>query len=663
MRVDKPTAVSDYRADIDGLRAVAVLSVLFYHAGLTLFSGGYVGVDIFFVISGYLITRIIVREIANNEFSLARFYERRFRRILPALAAVILACFIAGAWLLSPNKLTKFSESAIATTVFSSNILFYFETNYFDAVQMKPLLHTWSLAIEEQYYIFFPLLLLLISKKAPGQYFKWLLALTVVSFVGCVLLTPIDASAAFYLLPTRAWELLLGGLLILPALPAAKSTMQREAIAAVGLVLILYSVFCFTPETSFPGYAVAAPTLGAALIIYAGMQGLTQVSRLLAWRPMVFVGLISYSLYLWHWPVFVYSKIYLIKTPGATAIAVMLIASFVLAILSWRFVETPFREKRFFANTSQLLRAAVLASLFIISCAAVFKLSGGLPWRHPDKTGQPYVAHDAAWDYWASCENVADKLSRHEGLCRIGNPDGEITFMLWGDSHARALASGIDASAKRQGASGVISTELACPPFMGVDRAHMQSCVKFNNAVLEYLRTKPEIKTVVLAGRWALSANGSRYKQESGSPVRLRDTESASAKQLPNAEIFSAGLDRTIRALHKMGKQVVLVGPIPEVGINVMQSYFVAQATGRDISALIAPTVPEYQQRTETVMKIFAALNPDTSLRMIAVDKVLCDDKLCKVVVDDQPLYRDDDHLSTFGSHYVSHLFDDVFTR
>ena len=652
----------NYRPDIDGLRAVAVLSVLFFHTGMSIFSGGYVGVDIFFVISGFLITTIIIREIAANDFSLARFYERRFRRILPSLVVVILASLAAGIFLLTPRKLIDLGYSAIATVLFSSNMLFYSESGYFDdPAAVKPLLHTWTLAVEEQYYIFFPLLLVLISKAGARNYLKWLLILGVVSFIACIMVTRNDTSAAFYLIPTRAWELFVGSILALPLLPAINSRIARELLSLSGMLLIVYSVVQYTSATSFPGIAVTLPVLGAAFILYSGMSGESLITRLLSLRPLVFVGLVSYSLYLWHWPILVYTKLYLIKAPDTVATVAILLVIFMASVFSWRYIETPLRTKKILGSRRALFSISALMSLVILGCGIILFTSNGFPQRIKNNTFMNPGKPDIEWRHWVSCEDVSARINLHQPLCGLGKPDANASFILWGDSHAEALASGVDLSAKNQGATGVIATQVACPPLLSIDRAHRKSCIEFNNAVLKYIADTPEIKTVILAGRWALSTNGTRYKQEPGDGAELADVESIGAGHLSNVELFDIGLNKTITTLQGMGKRVVIVNPIPEIGFNVPFAFVVTELTGRDLKMLIAPTADEYKQRTAAVSLLFSKIKTTSPVEFVAVDDYFCDRFYCAVVANGVPLYRDDNHLSTYGSKYVAKAFDDVF--
>lgn len=379
----------EYRREIDGLRAIAVVSVILFHAGFQAFSGGYVGVDVFFVISGFLITSIILSERKSGKFSLVNFYERRARRILPALFFVMFACLpFAWLWLL-PADMESFSQSMVAITAFISNIFFWSERGYFGtAVDLKPLLHTWSLGIEEQYYFIFPLLLIFLLKRRQGFAYITLAAIGVVSLLSSVWLTRVHVDSAFYLLPTRFWELLMGSFVALVRFNgggtktvANTPDWRSEALGALGLALIIGPVFFFSKNTLFPGYAVLLPTVGTALIIhYSGRESLT--GRLLGNRPLVGIGLISYSAYLWHQPLFAFARHQNGgNEPDSLVFAALIFATLALSYLSWRYIENPFRNKALYSRK----RIFALSLVFLVFFAAIGIIgwkSGGLLYRY-----------------------------------------------------------------------------------------------------------------------------------------------------------------------------------------------------------------------------------------------------------------------------------------
>lgn len=648
-----------YRPDIDGLRAVAVLAIVFFHLGIDAFGGGYVGVDIFFVISGFLITTIIAREIRDGSFTIARFYERRVRRILPALVVVLIATLGAGLVILPPEQLDELAQSALATSVFSSNFFFFAGAGYFDGPsEAKPLLHTWSLAVEEQYYILFPLLMLLIARRAGGRFTLPVGCLALASFAACALYTSSDETAAFFLIPFRAWELLIGSLLALGAVPAVHSRRFRTALAAAGLAMVLASVFSFTPLTTFPGVAAALPTLGTAAIIHAGTHGDNAIGRALSVRPMVFVGLVSYSLYLWHWPVIVYAKLYLINemTDGENALAFVI--AMLLAVLSWRFVEAPFRDRRRFGPRSRLFAGAAMVTAVVMAGAVAIVHSDGLPDRDLSGEMRAIAAVDPGWQHWKYCEELGEERNDDPELCGIGAEERSPTFLLWGDSHALAMASGINLKAMEHGKGGLIAVRTACPPLLGIDRAGRDSCRVFNDAILRRLEREPGIDTVILAARWTMAAPGTRYKEEPGSDVILEDRESGEGG---NAELMERGLARTLDALQALGRRVVLVGQVPEVGFDVPSANYSARLTGRDVSDMIAPRVDEYRERVAVSSDILARARAGRAVEFLDPAPSLCDAARCRVVEEGMPLYRDDNHLSLRGNVVMAPLFDALF--
>lgn len=355
-----------YRAEIDGLRALAVLPVILFHAGFEWFSGGFIGVDVFFVISGYLITTIIISEMAEGKFSIVNFYERRARRILPALFFVMAACLpFAWMWMLPP-QLKDFSQSLIAVSTFSSNILFWLETGYFsESSEAKPLLHTWSLAVEEQYYILFPIFLMLTWRLG----IKWVLILLSIVFFISLGIAQWGAynspSATFFLLPTRGWELLVGvfAAFYLKYNTYLKSHFLNQALSLLGFGMIAYSIIAFDKTTPFPSLYALIPTIGTGLLILCAVPK-TFVHRLLSLKFIVGIGLISYSAYLWHQPLFAFARIFFNEVSLYIFITLILI-TFLAAYLTWKYIESPFRSKQSISRNNIFIGSFVLAILFI----------------------------------------------------------------------------------------------------------------------------------------------------------------------------------------------------------------------------------------------------------------------------------------------------------
>ena len=493
-----------YRPDIDGLRAVAVLSVVLYHAGVPMLPGGFVGVDIFFVISGFLITRIIAREIADDRFSIVRFYERRTRRIFPALFVMLGVSSIVASVVLLPAEMLDFGQSLAAATLFVSNVFFWQTTDYFGGpAHLKPLLHTWSLAVEEQFYIILPLLLLVLARLSRQRTMHVLLAVTALSFVISMWAVAEKPNAAFYLLPTRFWELMAGALLALGAFPAITSRRVASFTACTGAGLLAISIFGFSSATAFPGAHALLPVLGTVLILYAGMFTRdTGVARALSLPPVVFVGMVSYSFYLWHWPVLTFARIWRGEVLGPGETAFLVGVSFAFAVLSWRFVETPFRQRRVAAAPRPLFGAAAVAMTVTLVFGVFAHASQGWTQRHEGyappliagldqmKVGVCFLTDTQQPEQWAGTE-----------ICRHG-PPGAPLVLVWGDSFAAHLVPGLKDEAPRQFQT-VQMTAGGCPPLPELDIPNRPHCRAFNARVLsEIERLRPDV--VVVSARWDL---------------------------------------------------------------------------------------------------------------------------------------------------------------
>jgi peptidoglycan/LPS O-acetylase OafA/YrhL len=506
-----------YRADIDGLRAVAVLSVLAFHIGLSRFGGGFVGVDVFFVISGYLISSIIFAEISASHFTIAGFYERRIRRIFPALFAMLAVSSVAAVIYLLPSELIDYAKSMLAATASASNIFFWRHSGYFDAPTSKPLLHTWSLAVEEQFYLSFPLFLLLVRRFFPRLLRTAVALLFFASLVTSCVVVLRNPDTAFYMPYTRAWELLLGTLLSLKIFPALRSASLRNLAALSGIGMILWSVLFYSQETVFPGFSALLPCIGSALIIWAGETGGSLVGSVLSWRPVVFVGLISYSLYLWHWPIIVLQKTGMLMSLGAINLAghrvplsthrfdmlVEVVLSLALAVLCWRFVERPFRSgtlrlsgRPLFALAGGIMAVFLGSSVWILS-------AHGLMWRFPAKALQVASALDPQQEFRSmragTCFITTEyHFEKYDYDNCLREDKSKKNYLLLGDSHSAMLASALSAELKN---SNVMqASTAACEPSLAPTGS--VDCKKMMAYIFQrYLPTHP-IQGVFLVGRW-----------------------------------------------------------------------------------------------------------------------------------------------------------------
>ncbi|MDP9159487.1 MAG: acyltransferase [Acidobacteriota bacterium] len=631
-----------YRSDIDGLRAIAVIPVILFHAGISQVSGGFVGVDVFFVISGYLITGLILKDIEQNRFSIMSFYERRARRIIPALFVVLLVAWVAACAFLMPDRAREFGKSLIATVLFSSNILFWQQSGYFQAGEVKPLLHTWSLAVEEQFYIFYPLFIFTVAKYLNKRYLFALLPVFVFSFAICIWGVNSHRSMTFFLAPARAWELLLGGFLAIPVIRPLRHRVTADLLGLVALILLAYSFVRLSGALPFPGANALYPTLGAAFTIYSGATSGTIVAKVLSARPVVFIGLISYSLYLWHWVVFVFLKSYLLRPLRGWEIAAEIAACLIIASLSWKFVEAPFRTHRGEGGFSRrwIFAGTALGSLVLAIFGGFLYFSRGLPSRFNHEALELYAGRSDRWKRHDECLR---------GICKIGDENTAPSFLLWGDSHAGAIAPMFEQVAKSNKISGFVAFKAACAPLLGLkryDQDKVEECGSFHDSVLAFLKVQ-HIRNVFLDGRWGLYSEGTRYKQEEGAPALL----TASRNYQDNCREFENLFRSTIQELRRRQINVVIIASVPEIGMDVPT--VLARAAVKGAAVELQPRYFEFMERQTRAFKVLSRIAAENSLQVIYPHQTLCDSVSCSVVKDNHALYVDDNHLSVHGSMYL----------
>ena len=500
-----------YRAEIDGLRSLAILPVVAFHAGIERLSGGFTGVDVFFVISGYLITTIILGELGDaagrDRFSILEFYKRRILRILPALTVVLVATAFAAWAIMLPNEFRATGRSVVATALFLSNVYFWRTSGYFaDAADLKPLLHTWSLAVEEQFYVFFPLLLMLVARFLGRRFVLWIGLMTAASLALCLVLTPRAPSVAFFLLPTRVWELGIGALIAGGGAPRIGSARARGLLALAGVALIAYGVVGLSEADPFPGWRALYPVLGAGLVIAYGAG--TGVGAFLSTAPLVYVGKISYSLYLWHWPVIVFYRMVQGRALEPGEIALVIGLSWLLADLSWRFVERPFRAEGFRLAPAPRVVAAGVA------CLAAFLALGGLisatgaKWRdYP-----PEALRVAAYTDYKDTTDYEYQFGEGDGCSVSGYTNGDgfdrakclrlepgvPNYIVLGDSHAGAVWRAI--ALAYPGAHFIKTSISGCRPLL--DAEGEPSCRDLINYVYRDFLVRNRLDGVILVGRW-----------------------------------------------------------------------------------------------------------------------------------------------------------------
>ncbi len=623
-----------YRPDIDGLRAVAVSIVVLFHYGFTALGGGYVGVDVFFVISGYLITAITRDEIARDRFTLAAFYERRIRRIVPAFIVVLVACGLASFFVVLPEDLRLLARSTMAAAVYGSNILFSrLAGDYFDAdnLTLQPLLHTWSLAVEGQFYLLFPLVLLVLRRR-PRATVAVLALLAASSFALGAWETMHRPASAFYLLPGRAWELLLGGLLACWRRPAAMATPRRADVAVgAGLTAIAIATLLYDAATPFPGPAALLPCLGAVLVIGGG-QGGGRLASLLGARAPAWLGRVSYSLYLWHWPIIVLARYGRGPDLSLGFRLILLIATVALAGLSHAAIERPFITRRLLPGRRGMMTAAACATLATVALAQVLDLAGRgwLPLTHLPPAVMT-LAEGSFDRLEGECPAPSPGADPLPYPCRFGARGVDPTVAIWGNSYARMWIPALTHDAEAHGASGVALVLSKCPPLLGFDAKGLPGCLAFNRDARAFLATHTSLRTVVLGADWFL------YDRDLGR------------------------LDATLDALGAAGIRVFLLLAPPQADYPVPRTLAIAALRGETPPP--PPTVAHARETQRISTGLIAAAAARHGATVLDPATRLCEGETCPVVRDGHPLFYDAGHLTVFAAQAIHGFFDPVFAR
>jgi peptidoglycan/LPS O-acetylase OafA/YrhL len=625
-----------YREDIDGLRAVAVLPVLLYHAFPGIVSGGFVGVDIFFVISGYLITGIIHQQMMRGRFSVADFYARRIRRIFPALITVVLVTFLLGWYALPPRDLKSLGTNIAGGAVFAQNFVLLGQVSYFDlAADKKPLLHLWSLGIEEQYYIVWPLLLLLIS--------RWRLrtlavtaALAVASFAACVIVQARAPEYAFYLPVTRAWELMVGSGLALWLNGRAVGSAQvaatpvrvfREIIGLAALLAILIALRRFSPATPFPSYATLVPVLAAAALI--GTSNTLVHRYVLSSRPAVLVGLISYPLYLWHYPLMAYARIHFADAIPVSWMLGILAASLLLSWLTYQLIERPIRFGK--QHVSYKVGALLGGMVALGAVGLVADQTSGLPMRIPDSIRPFMLTGEETSPYWrrGKCLLLPDQ-SAADFAPECAGEGRHPLLAVWGDSYAASLYPGLAHFGADRGFDIAEYTASACPPLIGFVQPDRRFCKGANDFVLERLKgLKPD--AIILYSTWSygLDADG------------LRERLKATVSLLREADI----------------SKIVLLGPMAtwvgeSLPANILDYYFAHHE--------LLPERTWYRsndQWTQAMDQLLEAQAKNLGIQYISPRRILCNDNGCLARIGpngSELMVYDSGHMTHPGSMFMA---------
>ncbi len=609
-----------YRADIDGLRALAVVPVLLYHAGIPGFPGGFVGVDIFFVISGYLICGMINADIRDRLFSLGDFYKRRVLRILPALFVMFLVTSVFAYIYFLPVELEDYARSLASAVGSVANIYFAGTAGYFDApAETKPLLHTWSLGVEEQFYFIVPLLMLLVWRAAP-KHARLLFAIAAaLSFAAAVAVSFRNPTFVFYLAPFRAWELALGALLAIGFFPAPQTTFGKNACGAAGLLLLLGAIFLGSPSVPLL-LMISLASIGSTLVIASSEGGVSAIGRLLSLRPVVFIGLISYSLYLWHWPLIVFQRTDQLLLPDSSGVAAKLalvVLSVGIAFLSWKFVEMPFRRART-ASKSMVFGIASMATASAVALCGVVLFVNGAPFRFPERVVAiaSYLAYDPSQAFRSGqCYLATNRHQLDIETCMTPDPKRP-NYLLVGDSHAAHLWSGL--SAAMPAVNIMQATASACrPAAMSVSPLDTRACPRLMQYVFSDFLANNRVDRILLAASW---------KDE----------------DIP-------GLSKTIETLTSRGFDVVVLGPIVEYDTPLPR--LLADEILRNSPSIASRTrTAGIRERDRELGRIAAA----KGATYLSVYDAVCRDGQCDEFAEgDIPLQFDAGHLTAQGSVVV----------
>jgi peptidoglycan/LPS O-acetylase OafA/YrhL len=634
-----------YRPDIDGMRAIAVLSVLVFHFDLIPGAqAGFMGVDIFFVISGYLITSIVVRQLRAGSFALGHFYLARIRRLAPALAGTLLLVWAYASLTLLPDDLSELSRQLLGSQTYVANIYFWRNVNYFGlGVDQVYLLHMWSLAVEEQFYLFYPLTLLLLYRWAPRAVWPALALLWFASMALNLGFVSTKPEATFYLLPTRAWELLSGALLTrlheLRRLPCS----MAEGLGWAGIGMLIASMLMFRPGTAFPGWYALWPVLATCCLLSSGQDGATSVSRALSQAAMTRVGALSYPLYLVHWPIHVFAQRALEERYSLAWRCGMFVASLALAALMLRWLETPVRSKRVLRNDRALLKGYLAGLAVTVALCGLVLVADGLPQRFPSEVAQ--LAHRSRdrMPPMPECQYTGQSLASEGAFCRLGQPGLQPRWIVYGDSQAWAARDAFDAWLAAKGQAGLFMFRHACPPVGDLDVFGDRGlCRAFNAAVLDFLATHSGVDQVLLVSTW---------RQPVEAVLSTRPDTKLSREE--SVTLFLANFDQTLRRLRASGKQIHIWEPVPGARRSVPQAMAWAALSGR--AADIDWTLAEYQAEFGFLFHALRA-NRASITSSFSPSAAMCRGGRCRTAIDGVPAYFDNAHVARSSAPFLARM-------
>lgn len=645
-----------YRKEIDGLRAVAVLGVLLFHSGLSILSGGFLGVDVFFVISGYLLSSLILSELQFDTFRLSTFYFRRAKRILPALVVVVGVSTLLAWHLLLPEQLKDYANSLLGIALLIPNVWFWKQTGYFSSHNdEKPLIHSWSLGIEEQFYIFFPLVLMVIHRATSRKKWGFLLLMFILSLGLADWSAQKMPSANFYLLPGRVWEFVLGALIALTESEKKVIDWIRahkksaESIALLSLFCLLGSMIVFSESTPHPSRFSLIPTISVALIILLS-DSRSWTGKFLSSQPLVRIGLLSYSLYLWHQPVFAFMRIRFASEALYFQVILNFVLIFVLSFLTWHFIEQPFRKAHQMRGWGSQV---VVVSLFLFLLGVAGVRNEGFPQRmSKEKLLALSPKSEENKSFSISLSNVQ--------AYRLGQLKKPSDLVFLGDSHVNYLVDALSEQLKTLNASAIVITESFCAPLVqfGTDSPERNpGCKNSMSRAIEWVVAQKEIKTVVLFAEWAAYTEGFRWSTPK--PVPYSESSETNLDIKKNPEIFSRALKRTVQLFLDSGKDVVIIKGTPEYQIDILTHF--KQAILWDSSFVLPKhkllNLTEYARRNFNAEQAFLQL-ANGAVRFVETGQIFCSHMECEYMSEGkEPYYMDDNHLSKVGAQKLLDAF------
>lgn len=649
-------SVGQFRRDIQGLRAIAVLAVLFHHLEIPYFEGGYVGVDVFFVISGYLITRSIASDLEKGTFRFLDFYLRRIRRLFPALLTTVAVSLVLGFLLLSPDHFKASAEAAIFSIAWISNFLFYWNAGYFDSESLfKPLLHTWSLSVEEQFYLVWPALLFGLSLLSYRRaIFAGVLLLIPLGAIASQMMLVADPSAAFFLLPARVFEFAIGAALFKAEKFAVRPSRLHDVLLLCGLALVGYAILTFSPETPFPGYSALIPCVGTALVIFSGSKA-RMVTGLVANPPAVWIGEISYSLYLVHWPLVVYYRYWVFGDISPREKLLLGIVSILLGWALFRFIETPLRRPTKTVPNSKFGAGACAATIVLAVCATSVIVGEGFRWRLPQDLE---LRADGTKALVLTCSEIQwiDGVS----ACKMGDKARTAAdLVLIGDSHAQALADAVPAALPPKG-SALLLHSPGKLPFLHVRTIDGSKASDTNFDSTLHRVANSDASLVMLHARFALHWNTTRPSDEGGRPKFVGDHQGTAPKDVAHSQRnFIKGLTDTVRLLKESGKEIVLIGAVPHLGVDLPScfsrpSYLLSVEQLNDGCGGL--TREHAVARAGEVNSILKDLGEELGYIFVDPVPIFCPDetaKFCRRIEGNKLLYKDDDHVSRYGAEML----------